>query len=286
MSSSGNIEPNNASYNILWTISDVNYASFDNVTSNIGSKTVSAVKIGTGIPFSCGRTGSLWASTNVPIFIKSSFASTTIITITAKITDNTALPAGDIGSLVDAPKEYTWTIRFDTRPCPTSVSLNNSSQNNVWIDAITPAYVQYSYKCLPTVSPNYQGKLISESFGLISAASFFTMADVDRTYLPTPIITADGVANYLFSRFLGQPNTFTVNSGDSFIDQHAIIHPDAYQTGFYILGASGLTNNKLGFSIPQTYKCNGSVIANAILYKRGVYNIISNDYTSQIKKSH
>jgi hypothetical protein len=288
--SSGRIEPNNPSYEIIFTIDNGDAASFESATSRITSKSVAATPASTNYEFRCGRTGTMWGSRTVAVFIKPGFTIGTI-SIKAEIKDNTTLPSGDIGSLQDASKSYTWRITNDTRPCPTALVLQPfpPDQNNKWIDPYPQGFVPYVYKCssgLPTGStPDYQNKLISESFDTISAAPFFTMDDVvDRTYLPVEVVTADGVAAHLFSQFVGQPATFIVNAANSFEDVHGLMQRAGIERSFLFLGLSVRYNQKCGFSVKQTYQCNGAVIMKATLFKRAFYDGAA--FISEIKKSH
>jgi hypothetical protein len=287
------VESNDAAYEITFTISDGNGASFESAASNITSKSVEA-KVFSPIYPLCDRTGTLWNSKSVTVFIKAGIAIRSI-KVKALIKDVTMLPADATGNLHDSPVSHTWTIKNDVHPCPTALLLqpaplpSPSDQNKKWIDPYPRTYEVYTYKCsdgLPTGStPDYENKLISESFANFSADSFFTMADVDRTYLPADVVNANQLAEHLFSQFVGEPATFVVDSGNLFTDAHGTITRVGLEKSLIFLGLDAMSNKKCGFSIEQTYRCNGRKITAPILYKRAFLDQTSSLIT-EIRKSH
>lgn len=235
--------------------------------------------------------GNIWSS-SIPLYIKTTFTSGDIIKVRVEVTDVTPLPLGDIGDLTDPPLIYTWEVHFDDVDCPSGLTLKNLADNDVWrIAPMASPVVDYNYLCIPlqsnprAISP-FRGKLINESFGKPFSDGFFELADLDLRRFPSSIRTLELATQYIFKPFVnGQPSTFVISKGHSFTDSHGAInlgHSTAIGRAF---GETGINNNKVGFSVWQTYTCGTSSIATVKLSKR-VFFSPANSEPLQIRKIH
>jgi hypothetical protein len=283
----------NAKYQVMYKIEDVSKASFDAVSDIFEYQDyASAHESNTELCKDKPPTveGNIWSS-SVPLYIKTAFSSGDIIKVRVEVTDVTPLPLGDTGNLTDPPLIYTWEIHFDDVDCPSRLVLANLTHNNEWRTApLIKPVVDYTYLCVPfsaprTISP-FRGKLINESFGKPFSDGFFELSDLDLSRFPSTIRNLELAAWYIFRPFVSvKPATFVISKGGSFQDSHGAIkveHSTAIGRAF---GATGIENNKVGFSVWQKYTCGTGILDSVKLSKRIFFEPGSSE-PLQIRKIH
>lgn len=282
-----NLEVTPFGHQITLTTSNVMHASFNAANSGVANTVVGATAMA---PLSaCGspENGALYTSAPVMVFVNAAWTATDPpITITATITDNTPLPAGHTGNITDQNVTHTWTINFDD-VCPDTIMHTGGTAGGIWVDH--PGGVQplcFEYQVGPDIGPpgqpDYQGKIILETFGPPTAS--FTMADLQPAWvMANGIVDANQAAAFLFSGSVGANSSFILDANDSLEDCHGVF--DASQVGVAFLPAS-LQASAAGFSFTQDYSCNGNSIGDANISKRLHYFPVTTDYGYQTNKTH
>ncbi len=144
----------------------------------------------------------------------------------------------------------------------------------------------------------FQIIIILEDFINYSTTNFFTIADLKNQFITKyNILNTNQALNIIFGNRLGTPFSFIIQANGRFRDSHSGFEIDflpknnvTQQT--YLTEAFNYADmNKFGFSVEQTYSCNGvTVIGNPkILKKRINAAAITNGeftYDVQIQKNH
>ena len=205
--------------------------------------------------------------------------------------DNTALPAGHSGNCQDPAITFEWILQFDTL-CPDSLEHLPPPANNTWVVlpfvSGQPQPVEYTYQGAPDIppagQPDYQGRVVVETFGPPTAGGIFTLGDLNPVWrMSNGINTPDEAAAFLWSGSTGTPATFTFDAMDQFVDAHGTF--DISQATMAFTPAA-LQADKCGFSFEQTYECNGNELGTADLFKRLKFDAVNVVYDFQVKKDH
>lgn len=175
------------------------------------------------------------------------------ITITVTISEiQTNLPDCHSGNQVDPDYIYAWQI-VESTSGPMEISrVDDVPSENTWELYEYADGSEFEYLATPNPPPAYEGEIINETFGMITAGGIFTMLDLtsDWKMAHPDVMFANDAAVMIFMP--GQPYSFDIQSNNTFKDIHGGFALD-FSHVQDIFTPAAIANKRVGYHMPQMY---------------------------------